>query len=468
MSLAPIEPVDVDVVIVGAGLSGLRAAVDIHKSGLSYVVLEAMDRVGGKTLSVAASPQGGVVDVGAAWINDTSQVEMYRLAKEFGFELIEQTATGLSLYQDSNQKTISFPYSGMPFPLDDKQQAQLDEAFGQMAVLVDRSDPEMPWLGPDAKRIDSLTLAELGEKEIGGGIGSVVLNILSRACLGLESSEVGALPAIDYIKAGTGLENISSDLKDGAQYLRNRQGNQTFSTRLAESLNAGAVKLSMPVSKITQSDEGCMVSTSPGPAYRCNKVLLSVPSTLYPLIEFTPSLPATKEALSKSKLGYYSKTILVFEKPWWRGAGFSGSIACETGPIVFSRDTCVPNDKQYSITCFHVAEPGRQWSKLRAKDRREAVLKQFRAMFSTVVDDVPEPINIIEKEWTKDPWARGAPSPVMGPEVLTSGAGKAVREPVGHIHFIGTETSLVWKGYMEGAVQAGIRGAKEVIADLAE
>ncbi|KAF4826680.1 putative flavin-containing monoamine oxidase A [Colletotrichum tropicale] len=450
MSPAPIEPVNVDVVIVGAGLSGLRAAVDIHKSGLSYVVLEAMDRVGGKTLSVAASTQGGVVDVGAAWINDTSQVEMYRLAKEFGFELIEQIATGLNLYQDSNQKRISFPYSGMPFPVDDKQQAQLYEAIGQMAVLVDRSDSEMPWLGPDAKRIDSLTLAELGEKEIGGGIGSVVLSVLSRACLGLESSEVGALPVIDYVKAGTGLGNISSDLKDGAQYLRNRQGNQTFSTRLAGSLNAGAVKLSMPVSKIAQSNESCMVSTSPGPAYRCKKVLLSVPSTLYPLIEFTPILPATKEALSKSRLGYYSKTILVFEKPWWRDAGFSGAIASETGPIVFSRDTCVPDDKQYSITCFHVAEPVPGYV-------------QYKGF-----DDVPEPINIIEKEWTKDLWARGAPSPVMGPGVLTSDAGKAAREPVGHIHFIGTETSLVRKEYMEGAVQSGIRGAREVIADLAE
>ncbi|KAF4910273.1 putative flavin-containing monoamine oxidase A [Colletotrichum viniferum] len=457
MSPALINPVDVDVVIVGAGLSGLRAAVDIHKSGLSYVVLEAMDRVGGKTLSVPASPQGGVVDVGAAWINDISQVEMYRLAKDFGFELIEQTATGLNLYRDNKRNT-----------LDDKQQAQLYEAFGQMAVLVDRSNPEIPWLGLDAKRTDSLTLAELGEKEIGGGIGSVVLNVLSRACLGLESSEVGVLPVIDYVKAGTGLENISSDLQDGAQCLRNRQGNQTFSARLAENFNAGAVKLSMPIFKTTQSDEGCMASTSPGPEYRCKKVLLSVPSTLYPLIEFMPSLPATKEALNKSKLGYYSKTILGFERPWWRDAGFSGAIASETGPIVFSRDTCVPDDRQYSITCFHVAEPGRQWAKLRARDRLEAVLKQFRAMFSTVVDDVPEPINIIEKEWTKDPWARGAPSPIMGPGVLTSDAGKAVRETVGHIHFIGTETSLVWKGYMEGAVQSGIRGTKEVITDLAE
>ncbi|EQB51845.1 flavin containing amine oxidoreductase [Colletotrichum gloeosporioides Cg-14] len=207
---------------------------------------------------------------------------------------------------------------------------------------MDCSNSEQPWLRPDAKRLNLLTLAELGEKEIGDGIGSVVLNVLSRACLGLESSEVGALPVIDYIKAGTGLENISSDLKDGAQYLRNRQDILNPACRKSQ---RRAVKLSMPI---------------------------------------RPNVPV------------------------------------QEGPSLCS------------------------------------------------VNSILEPINISEKEWTKDPWARGAPCPVMGPGVLTSDAGKAVREPVSHIHFIGTETSLVWKGYMEGAVKAGIRGANEVIADLAE
>ncbi|KAG8664712.1 uncharacterized protein FPOAC1_013492 [Fusarium poae] len=99
----------VDVIVVGAGLSGLQAAVDLDKAGLSYIVLEANDRVGGKTLSVPAATGGGLVDLGAAWINDSNQREMYALAQEFDFNLIVQRTEGLSLDQ-SNGTTHAIPY----------------------------------------------------------------------------------------------------------------------------------------------------------------------------------------------------------------------------------------------------------------------------------------------------------------------------------------------------------------------
>lgn len=107
-------PQSVQVVIVGAGLSGLRAAREVHEAGLSYVVLEAMDRVGGKTLSVpAAQGEKGVIDMGAAWINDTSQSEIYSLAEEFGFDLVEQRAEGNNLYRDEKGEVHCIPF-GMP------------------------------------------------------------------------------------------------------------------------------------------------------------------------------------------------------------------------------------------------------------------------------------------------------------------------------------------------------------------
>lgn len=83
-----------------------------------------------------------------------------------------------------------------------------------------------------------------------------------------------------------------------------------------------------------------------------------------------------------------------------------------------------------------------------------------------MVNPIPEPINVIEKEWTKEFWIRGNPVPVMGPGLLTGAAGRTIRDPFENIHFIGAETSLVWKGYMEGAVRSGFRGANEVIAKL--
>jgi len=107
-----------DVVVVGAGISGLRAATLIQQAGLSCIVLEAMCRVGGKTLSREASPSCGKIDLGAAWINDTSQKEMYALAQEFGFDLIKQRACGLSIHQSADGGVTSLPY-GSDDPMQD-------------------------------------------------------------------------------------------------------------------------------------------------------------------------------------------------------------------------------------------------------------------------------------------------------------------------------------------------------------
>lgn len=105
----------VDVVIIGAGLAGLSAARDITRAGLSCIVLEARDRVGGKTWSQPLKQsQPGVVDLGAAWINDTNQHRMYALAKQYGAELIEQNTNGNVVMQDFDGVCSPFPYGELP------------------------------------------------------------------------------------------------------------------------------------------------------------------------------------------------------------------------------------------------------------------------------------------------------------------------------------------------------------------
>jgi monoamine oxidase len=104
----------VDVVVVGAGISGLQAAYDIQKSGLSCVVLEARDRVGGKTLSVSPTKDGNVVDLGAAWINNTNQSKMFTMTKEFGLKTVVQNTVGDVVMQDLDGSVSTFPYGGLP------------------------------------------------------------------------------------------------------------------------------------------------------------------------------------------------------------------------------------------------------------------------------------------------------------------------------------------------------------------
>lgn len=103
----------VDVVVVGAGLSGLQAAHDVQRAGYSCVVIEARDRVGGKTWS--QDIVGGKQDVGAAWINDTNQSHMFALAERFRLKTVTQNTSGRIIMEDPvNGSFHTFPYGGVP------------------------------------------------------------------------------------------------------------------------------------------------------------------------------------------------------------------------------------------------------------------------------------------------------------------------------------------------------------------
>lgn len=103
-----------DVIIVGAGLAGLSAATEVIRSGLSCIVLEARDRVGGKTWSQKTSDGKGTIDVGAGWLNDSNQSRVYAIAKRYGAELIVQNTQGKAVLENHDGKISSFEYGEIP------------------------------------------------------------------------------------------------------------------------------------------------------------------------------------------------------------------------------------------------------------------------------------------------------------------------------------------------------------------
>lgn len=248
-------------------------------------------------------------------------------------------------------------------------------------------------------------------------------------------------------------------------------GNQTISKRLAANLKPGSVKLSSPVSRITQAGTFTLVETANGLVFRCRKALIAIPTPLYRHIKFTPPLPADKEEYVNSvHLGPYSKCILVYARPWWREAGLNGSFINLRGPVTFSRDVSSDKDGMYAISSLLFGEYATQWMRLPVSRRVQAVKDQFADMVGkpelrAVINDT---VQTIEQHWAREPWIEGVPCPMPAPGGIWQRLGNALRRPFGSLHFIGTETAYEWKGYMEGAVRAGERGAAEVVAALAK
>ncbi|KAG2413381.1 hypothetical protein HFD88_002570 [Aspergillus terreus] len=425
-----------DVIIIGAGLAGLTAAETVVRSGHSCLVLEAQDRVGGRTWS-AKLPGGGIVDLGAAWINDTNQSRAYQLALRSGAELIEQNTEGNCLLQDANGDRITFPYGELPF--DAETQIHLAEIRDMVEADCQKIDPARP----KDSLLDSMTF------------------------LAYLQSRNASDKAVATASSGGGLLQMRSDRKHGGQYLRVRQGTQIFSETIMKSLLPDTVQLSAPVTAMHQFQKDHVVVQCAKGAFAARKVISATPTTVLKSIDIQPPLPPQKQLLVNSlRYGYYTKVMMVFKSAWWVEKGYCGLVQSFNGPVSIFRDTSIPVDGKWVLTCFLAGDTGRLWSQLSEEARIEAILAQLSDIYADTVRVRGEYVESLGHEWINEQYSGyGCPCPSLAPGVL-SVVGDAIREPFRDVHFVGTETAEEWKGYMEGAIRSGERGAQEAIKGL--
>jgi monoamine oxidase len=176
-------------------------------------------------------------------------------------------------------------------------------------------------------------------------------------------------------------------------------------------------------------------------------------------IDFEPALPPAREALSqRMPMGAYMKGIAVYDRAWWRDRGLSGLAFSDRGPVQFTVDVSPPGGEPGVLAGFVTGAPAREVPRLEGEERHRVVLD---AMGRMLAPEAANPRDYRDFNWLEEPWSRGGPVGLMTPGTLT-GLGPALREPVGRIHWAGTETATSWPGYMEGAIQAGERAAAEV------
>ncbi|KAK8017147.1 hypothetical protein PG991_008223 [Apiospora marii] len=440
-----------DVAIIGAGLAGLTAAHEVLRAGLTCIILEARYRVGGKTwsqpLTADGGREGGIAEMGAAWINDVNQTKMIALARRYKLELVEQNTTGNCVLQNFDGKASTFPYGELPQWEADPQPLHPPipppppphQILGLPAVT--KRQPPPPGYG----RRQGWAMPGGGGKQTGGPYSS-------------STTQVGG-----------GLLQMRSDRKGGGQHLRIRQGTQSIAECLAADLPAGVVRLNKPVERVIQDGPSYVdVIDSDGASYRVRKVITTVPSPVLSQIDFTPRLHPAKEAWSQSAgYGFYTKAIVVFREPFWTAKGFCGLAQSFVGPASVVRDTSSPADDKHALTCFMSGPPGQAWAALPEAERNEQLLGQLGVLYADRAAVDRHFVEVLKYDWTDDRWAGyGCPCASLSPGVLDTLGSGSLREPTGNLHFAGTETAGDWKGYMEGAVRSGERAAKEVISGI--
>ncbi len=438
-----------DIAIVGAGLSGLRAARRLVDAGRSVVVLEARDRVGGRTWTIDL--QGGAFDVGGQWLGPT-QNRARALVDELGLTLFPTWTQGQTLLDVGGrlrQYSGEIPRLG---PLDLLRLHRLIARIEQMAAEV---SPDAPWTSAHAD-LDALSVEAFKRTHVHSPAIRGVLDAAVRVIFGAEPAELSMLHFLAYLGGGGGLLALTSTT-GGAQQDRVVEGAGLIASRLADGLG-DRVRLRQPVLAITQDADSVTLRTAKGQV-RARRCIVALPPAMAVRIDFQPPLPALRDRLGqRMAMGGTVKCFAFYDTPFWRDAGLSGEAVTDAPPVSVCFDNSSQDGAVACLLSFVVGQPAIEWSARDPDQRKAAVLAQLERWFGPKAG---RPMHWHEQDWGAEPWTRGCPIGNFPPGSARTLA-PILREPCGRIHWAGTETAREWAGFMEGALEAGDRVAVEV------
>lgn len=391
-------------VVVGAGLAGLTAAFELDRNGWDVTVLEARDRVGGRTWSRQLA-NGVPVEMGAEFVLP-GNTEVVSLAAELGVGTLDK-----GMRYGSRE-----PRGGVGVD-EETLMAAVGVLRGALGELESSGGPE-----PSAAEV----------------IGSLDIHEGAREAI-LARCEISAASDASEVPAGelAGLAAIHALPSPGLA-----GGNQALSLRLAERLG-DRIHLNEKVEFINWSETGSAVCAESGAIFEGERCVLAVPGTVMGEIQFAPILPESKaRAFSDLRYGHAAKLFVPLLEPapvgavmnvperWWCWvqSGADG----EPLPAVH----CFAGSP-FALETLEMAAGPDRWLESLAATRPELALDPAGATLST---------------WDDDPFARAAYSISPGPELTA-----ALREPVGPLRFVGEHTAGEFSALMEGAVRSGLR-----------
>ncbi|MFN7898344.1 MAG: flavin monoamine oxidase family protein [Synechococcaceae cyanobacterium] len=474
-----------DVLIVGAGLSGLMAARRLQAEGRTVRLLEARPRVGGRMHS-SSTADGSVVDLGGQWGGATHH-RFAALLQELGLARFPSYDDGQGVFHWRGRRVeapIAHQFAGsllffepeaLGLPREELEAtARLQQAF---QALVRSVPPRRPWDTPEAERLDRLSVAAWAESLSPVALARLPLDWLCRVggSGGFEPWEASILHLAWTQAVAPQAETPEAWLVQG--------GAGAVALRLAADLEAqqpGCLRLGVAAQQIEDRAHGVRIQAADGAWHQAELAIVAVPPPQRAALRFEPPLPAAHRALlQRSPMGGMTKVLATYSRPFWRERGLNGLGIGDLPCLELTADSGPPdghphgplNGQSAVLASFLAGERALTLGALPAERQRQLVLRDLVSYWGPCA---AEPLDLVLQPWNEEPWTGGAFTSFLTPGTWTSHARIAAQggegpgpAPLPRVLWAGTEVSPRWPGYFEGALEAAERAVVEALARLA-
>ncbi|MFS0714260.1 NAD(P)/FAD-dependent oxidoreductase [Microbacterium sp. 2P01SA-2] len=441
-----------DVAIVGAGAAGLTAANDLRKAGLSVVVLEARDRVGGRLWTDEID--GAMLELGGQWVSPDQHALIDTLA-DLGLDTYTRYREGDSVYVGPDGQAR--PFRGEMFPVAPETERIIDEITARLDAMVAEIDPDRPWAHEKAAEWDRIswdawlrqqTDDDEAVRNLAFATGSAMLTKPTHTFSLLQSLLMAA-------SAGSYSHLVDADFILDKRVVG---GLQQVPLRLAERLGDD-VLLGQPVRSIEYADAGAVVRTDEV-TVRARHVVLALAPVLYSRISFSPPLPRLKHQMHQHfSMGFVIKVHAVYDRPFWREQGLSGTAFSPYELSHEAYDNTNHGDERGTLVGFVSDQNADDLFRLSADERRERILESLSHYYGP---EAKNPIVYYESDWGSEEWTRGAYAASFDLGGLTR-YGAEQLELVAPLHVACSDLAGLGYQHVDGAIRMGHRVAEEIL-----
>jgi monoamine oxidase len=442
---------DTEVVVVGAGYAGLTAALHLVETGRDVTVLEARDRVGGRVWTHHVD--GVPLDLGGMWVG-ARHSRFQALLERFGLETFPTPAEGDVGWWDERSARLR---RARPMPMSMTELPSVIALLARASFLV-RQTKAGPLSARRTARLDSITVADWLHRWVPQRRARATVDA---ALVMSYSHELAEVSLLGMARAASGEGGFLAALgTDGGTQQDLVIGGADSAARRIAGLLGSRLRLATPVREIHHDPESVCVVTDHS-TVTARHVIVALPPGLTAAITWAPGLPPWRAGLlSRMPMGSVTKLVAVYERPFWRDGGWSGEVFDATGAVSSTFDISPPSGPAVlaSLTC---GSKSIELAGLSPHARQDRILA---AMASWLGPQARHPQTVADVSWENEIFSGGGYSatPIPGSAHIAT----RIAEPLGRVHFAGTETASRHAGYIDGAISSGERAARDVLAQL--